>query len=124
MNSDKEPLPFRTTPFLFRLLATIFAMECVFLGYAFHICSDRTPNDPDPLVTYRCPRIGQRSQEIFQQAMAVTLSLLGGGAIAGGFKPEKRPSDAPFSSPPSRPSARRSPRRPVPPGQEKEKDQE
>ena len=85
------PLPFRPQPFLFRMLVLIFLTECGFLAYAFVKCSQPLPNNPVPLVNERCPRLGQRSQEIFQQAMAVTLSLLGGGALAGGFnqKPQR-----------------------------------
>ena len=87
--SKESPLPFRPTPFLFRMLLLIFLMECGFLAYAFFKCSQPLPTNPVPLVNERCPRLGQRSQEIFQQAMAVTLSLLGGGAITGGLGSKK-----------------------------------
>ena len=81
----RPPLPFRPQPFLFRMLLAVFLIECGFLAFAFWKCSEPLPENPVPLVNERCPRLGQRSQEIFQQAMAVTLSLLGGGALAGGF---------------------------------------
>ena len=95
----QPPLPFRPQPFLFRLLVLIFLTECGFLAYAFVKCSQPLPDNPVPLVNERCPRLGQRSQEIFQQAMAVTLSLLGGGALAGGFnqKPQKTLASGPAS---------------------------
>ena len=83
--SKSPPLPFRPQPFLFRMLLAVFLIECGFLAFAFWKCSEPLPENPVPLVNERCPRLGQRSQEIFQQAMAVTLSLLGGGALAGGF---------------------------------------
>jgi len=68
------------------MLLAVFLIECGFLAFAFVKCSEPLPDNPVPLVNERCPRLGQRSQEIFQQAMAVTLSLLGGGALAaGGF---------------------------------------
>ena len=90
--SKTPPLPFRPTPFLFRMLVLIFLMECGFLAYAFIKCSEPLPENPAPLVNERCPQLGQRTQEIFQQAMAVTLSLLGGGAITGNLGSKKKSS--------------------------------
>jgi hypothetical protein len=90
--SKTPPLPFRPTPFLFRMLVLIFLMECGFLAYAFIKCSEPLPENPAPLVNERCPQLGQRTQEIFQQAMAVTLSLLGGGAITGNLGSKKKTS--------------------------------
>ena len=103
--SKTPPLPFRPQPFLFRMLLAVFLIECGFLAFAFWKCSEPLPENPVPLVNERCPRLGQRSQEIFQQAMAVTLSLLGGGALAGGFtrKPSGGDGGASFPAPPELP---------------------
>jgi len=111
------PLPFRPQPFLFRMLLAVFLIECGFLAFAFWKCSEPLPENPVPLVNERCPRLGQRSQEIFQQAMAVTLSLLGGGALAGGFTRQPSGGDLGASSeslpqlPPEGPQGPRSPAR-------------
>jgi len=112
------PLPFRPQPFLFRTLILIFLVECGFLAFAFVKCSQPLPNNPVPLVNERCPRLGQRSQEIFQQAMAVTLSLLGGGALASGVnqKLSSGPSPSSFSQAPSQGPAGSQPQGPAQPG--------
>ena len=115
--SKTPPLPFRPQPFLFRMLLAVFLIECCFLAFAYVKCSQPLPNDPVPLVNERCPRLGQRSQEIFQQAMAVTLSLLGGGALAGGFTRQPSGGDGgasvplPPQLPPEGPQGPRSPAR-------------
>lgn len=104
MKKERQaPLPFRPQPFLFRMLLAVFLIECGFLAFAFWKCSEPLPENPVPLVNERCPRLGQRSQEIFQQAMAVTLSLLGGGALAGGFTPRQPFSDDGGASSPEPP---------------------
>ena len=128
MKKERQaPLPFRPQPFLFRMLLAVFLIECGFWAFAFWKCSEPLPENPVPLVNERCPRLGQRSQEIFQQAMAVTLSLLGGGALAGGFNRKPSSGDGGASSPvplqlppegpqgPRSPSRARKSQRPEPP---------
>lgn len=62
---------FRREVFLFRMLATIFAVEAAFLVAAFIKC-------PDPEI---CPDLGARSEQLFGVAIATTLSLIGAQAI-------------------------------------------
>ena len=61
--------PFRQRVFLFRMLAAIFVVEASFLAIAYQKC--------DSLVT--CPKIGERSDQLFGIAIATTLSLMGVG---------------------------------------------
>ena len=83
MKKERQPpLPFRPQPFLFRTLVGIFFVEFIFLGFAFVKCAEPIPDNPEILVTDRCPRLAQRSQEVFQVGIATVLSLLGGAAIA------------------------------------------
>ena len=61
--------PFRQRVFLFRLLASIFAVEAFFLAFSFVRCKDAE----------MCPDLGTRSEQLFGVAVATTLSLLGVG---------------------------------------------
>ena len=72
-----ETLPLTTTKFnkekfLYKLLASIFVFELIFLGLAWGHCLGRN-ND--------CPDLGDRSEQIFNVAIATTLSLLAGQRI-------------------------------------------
>ena len=51
--------------FLLRLLASIFAVEAIFLGAAFTKCQPDT-----------CRSLGDRSETLFGVAIATTLALL------------------------------------------------
>ena len=51
--------------FLLRLLASIFAVEAIFLGVAFTKCTPDT-----------CRSLGDRSETLFGVAIATTLALL------------------------------------------------
>ena len=73
----KEQRPFRPKIFLYRMLAAIFLVEAVFLGFAFVKCSQLQPNQA---ITDRCPKIGDRAETLFVAAVATTLSLLTGVA--------------------------------------------
>ena len=71
---------FRPQVFLFRLLAAIFLWEAILLGYSFWACSHPSLRvESSKLLTERCPRLGQRAENIFEIAIATTLSLLAGG---------------------------------------------
>ena len=70
--------PFRPKVFLYRMLACIFLTEALFLGFAFYKCSIPIPGRVAPLVTERCPKLGERSETLFVAAVATTLSLLTG----------------------------------------------
>ena len=63
--------PFRTHVFLYRMLASIFVVEAIFLAIAFTKC--KTPDN--------CPKLGDRSETLFTAAIATTLSLLTGAAV-------------------------------------------
>ena len=73
-----EPRPFRPKIFLFRMLAAIFLAEAGFLAFAFWKCSAPIPGQPVPMVTERCPKLGERAETLFVAAVATTLSLLTG----------------------------------------------
>ena len=59
------------------MLASIFIVEALFLGFAFYRCSERRVNEPPKLVD-RCPRLGDRAETLFIAAISTTLSLLTG----------------------------------------------
>ena len=73
-----EPRPFRSKVFLYRMLAGIFITEAMFLAFAFYKCSIPIPGNVAPLVTERCPKLGDRAETLFVAAVATTLSLLTG----------------------------------------------
>ena len=74
--SEQQPrLPFRPKPFLFRLLVAIFLAEFLVIGYSIYRCGQIRPGEPTALVE-RCPKIGDRTQEMFTLATATILSLL------------------------------------------------
>jgi len=76
---DEDPkrfqLPFRPKPFLFRLLGSVFLAEFLFIGYGLYRCGDIRPGEPKEFEK-RCPKIGDRTQEMFTLATATILSLL------------------------------------------------
>lgn len=76
--SKTPPVPFRPTVFLFRMLAGIFLVEALLLSYSFVKCSNSSNAQPTALLAERCPRLGQRAENIFEIAIATTLSLLAG----------------------------------------------
>ena len=92
--------PFRPEVFLFRLLAGIFIWEAVLLGYSFWACAHpMTKLASSVLLSERCPRLGQRAENIFEIAIATTLSLLAGGTqLSLRFSSSDR--DEPLVSPP------------------------
>ena len=71
--------PFRPQVFLFRMLAAIFLWEGVLLAYSFYACSHPMIGAETQVLLERCPRLGQRAENIFEIAIATTLSLLAGG---------------------------------------------
>ena len=78
----REQKAFRPQVFLFRMLACIFAVEAGFLAFGFAKCSTPLPNNEAPMVTGRCPELGERAETLFVAAINTTLSLLGGAATA------------------------------------------
>ena len=74
----KEPRPFRTKVFLYRMLAGIFIVEAFFLGFAFVKCAQSIERNPDATVAGKCPKIGDRAETLFIAAISTTLSLLTG----------------------------------------------
>ena len=101
-----EPRPFRSKVFLFRMLACIFFVEAGFLAFAFQKCSIRIPGQPVPLVTERCPKLGERAETLFVAAVATTLSLLSGASDGDGAS-----GPVPPQLPPEGPQGPRSPAR-------------
>ena len=73
-----EPRSFRPKIFLYRMLAAIFLTEAGFLAFAFWKCSLPIPGQPVPMLTERCPKLGERAETLFVAAVATTLSLLTG----------------------------------------------
>ena len=61
--------------FLLRMLATIFAVQAVFIAWAFAVCGKS--GNPARV----CPDLGNKTTELFGVAVATTLSLLTGAAI-------------------------------------------
>ncbi len=57
---------FKERPFLFKMLAVIFIVEAVFLGLGLIKCK----------TLKECPKLGDRTQQLFGVAIATTLSLL------------------------------------------------
>lgn len=77
----KEQRQFRPQVFLFRMLACIFLVEAGFLAFGFAKCSTPLPNNEAPMVSERCPDLGERAETLFVAAISTTLSLLGGAAV-------------------------------------------
>ena len=73
-----EPRPFRPKLFLYRTLLMIFIAEFLFLAFAFVQCSKPIPGKDAPVLTERCPKLGERSETLFIAAITTTLSLLTG----------------------------------------------
>ena len=78
MKIGRDPQPFRPKVFLYRMLACIFFVEAGFLAFAFHKCSIPIPGNVAPMVSERCPKLGERAETLFVAAVATTLSLLTG----------------------------------------------
>ena len=66
---------FRPKPFLFRLLGAVFLAEFMIIGFSIYRCAQVEPGEPT-LLADRCPKIGDRTQEMFTLATATILSLL------------------------------------------------
>ena len=75
------PLPLNMRAFLLRMLATIFAVQAIFIAWAFAVCG-RSGN-PSKV----CPDLGNKTTELFGVAVATTLSLLTGAAVEANRKP-------------------------------------
>ncbi len=75
MSEPQRRFPFRPKPFLFRLLGAIFLAEFLVIGYSIYRCGQIKPGEP-ALLAERCPKIGDRTQEMFTLATATILSLL------------------------------------------------
>jgi hypothetical protein len=69
------PHPFRPKPFLFRLLGAVFLAEFIVIGFSVYRCAQTKPGEPTQ-ITERCPKLGDRTQEMFTLATATILSLL------------------------------------------------
>lgn len=67
--------------FLLKMLATVFAVQAIFIGWAFAVCG-RSGNP-----TRVCPELGSKTTELFGVAVATTLSLLTGAAVQASRKP-------------------------------------
>ena len=80
------------------MLGTIFAVEAGFLGFAFWKCSQPIPGSPAPIITERCPKIGERSETLFVAAVSVTLSLLTGAGVVAASQQSQSSSDDRVSS--------------------------
>ena len=78
MKIGRDPQPFRPKVFLYRALVGIFIWEGVLLSFAFYKCSRPIKGEEVPLITQRCPALGDRAQGIFSIAVATCLSLLSG----------------------------------------------
>ena len=59
------------------MLACIFLVEASFLAFAYK-CSVPIPGNVAPMVSERCPKLGDRAETLFVAAVATTLSLLTG----------------------------------------------
>ena len=62
------------------MLAGIFIVEALFLGFAFAKCAQGIEATPDATVASKCPKIGDRAETLFVAAISTTLSLLVGNA--------------------------------------------
>ena len=60
------------------MLAGIFIVEAMFLGFAFVKCAQSIENTPDATVAGKCPKVGDRAETLFVAAISTTLSLLVG----------------------------------------------
>ena len=90
----QEVRPFRPTVFLYRMLASIFIVEAGLIGFAFYKCSATIPGQPVPLINERCPRLGERTSDLFAQSLAVCLSLLVGGGASVAALPKLKKKDS------------------------------
>ena len=70
------------------MLAAIFAVEAVLLTFSFVKCAEGLP--PTVELSSRCPRIGQRAENIFEIAIATVLSLLAGSSGANVIEEAKK----------------------------------
>ena len=87
------------------MLGTIFAVEAGFLAFAFWKCSMPIPGQPVPMVSERCPKLGERAETLFVAAVATTLSLLTGASVtqqsqsSSGDRASSEPEQAPRQPP-------------------------
>ncbi len=75
---NKPVKPFRIEVFLVRMLACIFLVEAIYLGYGIHSCFNL--KDPEDYLKV-CPNLAGRVEKLFGVAVATTLSLLAGNKI-------------------------------------------
>ena len=90
---SKSMTPFRPQVFLFRMLAGIFVAEAALLAYSFVQCANPRAGMESLLLNERCPRLGQRAENIFEIAIATTLSLLVGAGASTAIQRKPSASD-------------------------------
>lgn len=62
------------------MLVAIFAMEAVFLAFTYKGCTDMQKISGDSIQEI-CPRLAERSDNLFGVAVATVLSLMTGQAV-------------------------------------------
>ena len=72
---------FKPLPFLYRTLLGIFIVEAVFLGFTYKGCMDLTKKQGSLSIQDHCPRVAERSDNLFGVAVATVLSLMTGQAV-------------------------------------------
>ena len=70
---------FRPMVFLYRMLLGIFVVEAIFLGAAYKGCIEMTQGTRN--IQEVCPRLAERSDNLFGVAIATVLSLMTGQAV-------------------------------------------
>ena len=71
---------FRPLVFLYRMLLGIFLVEAFFLAVTYSGCMDMQKNSGDNIQEI-CPRLAERSDNLFGVAIATVLSLMPGQAV-------------------------------------------
>lgn len=71
---------FRPLVFLYRMLVGIFVMEAFFLAFTYKGCVDMQRRSGENIQEI-CPRLAERSDNLFGVAIATVLSLMTGQAV-------------------------------------------
>jgi len=71
---------FRPLPFLYRMLVGIFLVETFFLAMTYRGCMNMQKTSGDNIQEI-CPRLAERSDNLFGVAVATVLSLMTGQAV-------------------------------------------
>ena len=71
---------FRPLVFLYRMLVGIFIMEAIFLAFTYKGCVDMQQRSGENIQEI-CPRLAERSDNLFGVAIATVLSLMTGQAV-------------------------------------------